>query len=111
LVVVDAAIELQEPPPDWISRRYPVIAEPPLEKGAVQETTAWALLAVTDTEAGAAGTATGVRALEALEVLPVPALFVAVTVNVYDVPFVRPVTAHDVEAVVHVAPPGLARTE
>jgi hypothetical protein len=35
-----------------------------------------------------------------------PDAFVAVTVNVYEVPFVRPETVHDVESVVHENPPG-----
>ena len=34
----------------------------------------------------------GVTRLEALEALPVPTILVAVTVNVYGVPFTRPVT-------------------
>jgi hypothetical protein len=37
----------------------------------------------------------------------VPDTFVAVTVNVYDVPFVRPVTVQVVVAVVHVNEPGV----
>jgi hypothetical protein len=40
------------------------------------------------------------------EAEPVPETFVAVTVNVYDVPFVRPVTVHEVVAVVHWNEPG-----
>ena len=35
-------------------------------------------------------------------------MFVAVTVNEYAVPFVRPVTVHEVTDAVHDAPPGLA---
>jgi hypothetical protein len=35
---------------------------------------------------------------------------VAVTVKVYDVPLVRPVTMHEVVADVQVAPPGFAVT-
>src|SRR5512134_561041 len=57
---------------------------------------------------GAPGTVLGV-ALRTLEAAPEPASFVARTVNVYAVPFVRPVTVHDVAPPVeHVAPPGLA---
>jgi hypothetical protein len=37
----------------------------------------------------------------------VPDTFVADTVNVYDVPFVRPVTVQFVELVVHVNEPGV----
>jgi hypothetical protein len=41
---------------------------------------------------------------------PFPVALVAITVKVYGVPFVSPVTVHDVDAVVHVAPPGVAVT-
>jgi hypothetical protein len=40
---------------------------------------------------GASGTVAGVTALVALEAVLVPAAFVAVTVNVYATPFVKPV--------------------
>jgi len=43
---------------------------------------------------------------EALEAAPVPVVFVAFTVNVYEVPLVRSVTMHEVVAVVQVNPPG-----
>jgi hypothetical protein len=58
------------------------------------------------TAVGAPGTVEGTTAAEADEAAPVPDAFVAVTVNVYEVPFVRPVTVHDVVAVVHVNEPG-----
>ena len=48
--------------------------------------------------AGVPGTTTGVTALDAVDELDVPAVFVAVVVNVYAVPFVKPVTAHEPEA-------------
>jgi hypothetical protein len=38
----------------------------------------------------------GVTALEAVDAVPVPAEFIALTLNVYAVPFVRPVTVVDV---------------
>jgi hypothetical protein len=43
---------------------------------------------------GAPGTVDGIAAADAIEAVPVPLAFVAVTVNVYDVPFVRPVIVH-----------------
>ena len=43
---------------------------------------------------GAPGTVEGVAAAEAVDAVPVPLAFVAVTVNVYAVPFVRPVIVH-----------------
>ena len=55
---------------------------------------------------GAPGSVAGVNAFDAAEAEPVPVPFVAVTVNVYDVPFVSPVTVHHVFDVTHVTPPG-----
>jgi len=62
--------------------------------------------------AGALGTVAGVTALEAEDALLVPTLWVAVTVNVYAVPFVRPVTVALSAPLdqLAVAPPGLAVT-
>jgi hypothetical protein len=54
--------------------------------------------------------ALGVTALEAADGALVPALLVAVTVKVYAVPLVKPVTVIGLEAPVAVAPPGLAVT-
>jgi hypothetical protein len=56
--------------------------------------------------------AVGVTELEAAEGFPVPTLLVAVTVNEYAVPFVRPVRVAVVVGAVTVvdAPPGLAVT-
>ena len=47
------------------------------------------------TEVGAPGGAAGTTAPEAAEATDVPSAFVAVTVNVYDVPLVRPGTVHE----------------
>jgi hypothetical protein len=52
----------------------------------------------------------GVLELEADDAEPVPAELVARTVKVYAVPFVSPVTVHEVEAVVQVRLPGLEVT-
>jgi hypothetical protein len=62
--------------------------------------------------AGTLGLAIGVTASDAAEAADVPPAFVAVTVNVYAVPFVRPDTTHEPDApvIVHVAPPGDAST-
>ena len=70
-----------------------MIAEPPLEDGAVNVTVACALPSVAVPMDGAPGTAPGLTEFEAEDAVLVPAEFVAVTVNVYAVPFVRPVTA------------------
>ena len=48
----------------------------------------------------------GIAAALADDVLVVESLKVACTVNVYDVPFVRPETVHEVVDTVQVKPPG-----
>ena len=83
-----------------------MIALPPLD-GAVQPTVAWVLPGDACTAVGAAGTPAGVTGDEAADAGPVPITLVAVTVNVYGVLSVRPVTRADVApAVVAVSPPG-----
>jgi hypothetical protein len=51
-------------------------------------------------------TATGVTAFDTLEAGPVPPAFFATTVNVYEVPLVRPFTVHEVADVVQVRSSG-----
>jgi len=86
---------------------YELIAAPPFETGAFHDTTDDAFAAlVAPNEVGAPGTVDGTTADDAVEAEPVPDTFVAITVNVYDVPLVRPVTVHEVIAVVHVNEPG-----
>ena len=63
-----------------------------------------------DTPVGAPGVVYGVTALEAEDAVPIPAAFVAVTVKVYDVPGVNPVTLQVSDAVVHVSEPGVEVT-
>jgi hypothetical protein len=72
---------------------YDVIGRPPLG-GAAQVTVAEPSPAVAVTPVGAPGTVgpVGVTEFEGSEGAPVPTALVAVTVNVYAVPFVRPVT-------------------
>jgi hypothetical protein len=59
-----------------------VIAAPPILAGAVNVTVACPLAATADTLVGAPGVVAGVTAEEAVEAVPVPTLFVAVTVKV-----------------------------
>jgi hypothetical protein len=61
---------------------YAVIAEPPFDDGAVQLTVACPLPAVAVTPVGAPGMVAGLTAFEAADAGPMPAAFVAVTVNV-----------------------------
>ena len=60
--------------------------------GAVNETTAPPSKALADTDVGAFGIVDGVTALDAVEANEVPIPFVAVTLNVYGAPLVKPVT-------------------
>jgi len=85
-----------------------VIGLPPFD-GAVHETVACPSPGTALTPVGAPGTvgaAAGVTGDEATDAGPVPTLFVAVTVNVYAVPSVRPLTSTDVPLAGVVAPPG-----
>jgi hypothetical protein len=79
------------PPGDEVTVK-PVIGAPPVGVvGGTQDTVAPALPATALTLVGAPGT-TDVTGMEALDAGPVPTALVAVTVNVYAVPLVRPVT-------------------
>jgi len=69
-----------------------VIADPPLEAGATKVTVAWALPPTAVAPVGASGMiGAGVTLFEESETL-LPVALVAVTVKVYAVPLVRPVT-------------------
>lgn len=73
----------------------------------------WPVVAsVTVPETVARASDTGVTEFDGPLAGPGPALFVAVTVNVYDVPLLNAITVHDNAPLVqpHVAPPGLATT-
>ena len=88
---------------------YVVIAEPPLDAGAVNATVADVDVdpaAATAPMTGAPGTVSGVTDADAPDAPEVPPAFVAAAVNVYAVPFVRPVTSHDPDSpvTVHVPP-------
>ena len=71
---------------------YPVMALPPFEAGAAHVIVAWPLPGPATTVDGAPGTGIGTAAPEGDDPGPVPTVFVAVTVNVYGLPFVRPLT-------------------
>ncbi len=77
---------------------YDKIVAPPSEPGAVKPTVAVVdPVAVATPIVGAPGTVRGVTAAETVEDGPVPAALVALTRNVYDVPFVKPVTVADAD--------------
>ena len=76
------AAEHVKPPGEEVAV-YPVIAEPPLLTGAVQDTTDWVLaLEVAVTLVGAPGVVAGMAAADAADAGPVPVVLVAVTVKV-----------------------------
>ena len=95
-------------PPGTEVTVYDVIVAPPSVEDAVQETTDEPFSPfVAETPVGAAGTVDGIALFDTAEAAPTPAAFVAVTVNVYATPFVRPSTVHEVPRVaVHENPPG-----
>jgi hypothetical protein len=86
--VIGLAEPLAACPPGDAATLYDVIAEPPFEAGAVKLTVAWPSPATADTPDGAPGTvepaggAAGVTAFDGEDAAPVPALLVAVTLNV-----------------------------
>ncbi len=88
-----------------------MIAEPPSNAGAAHVAVAEASAAVAATLVGASGMVIGVIALDGADIALVPAALVAVTENVYDVPYMRPENAAvSSPAVVTTRPPGFAVT-
>ena len=83
------------------------MTEPPLEAGAVKDMVALALPPVAVPIVGAPGTVAGVTLFEAAEVTLVPLALVAVTVKVYAVPLVKPVTVQGDIVQVPVLLPGV----
>jgi hypothetical protein len=69
-----------------------VIAVPPLFAGAAKATDAVVADSVTVTPVGAPGTVAGTKLFDAAEGALAPCVFRAVTLQVYDLPFVRPET-------------------
>ena len=82
------------------------MAAPPFETGAVKLIEACALPPVAVPMVGEPGTVAGVTEFEGDDAVPVPTELVAVTVNVYAVPFVSPVTVIGEDDPVAVIPPG-----
>ncbi len=91
-----------ENPPGLQVAVYEVMGDPPSLAGAVNATVACALPGVAVPIVGAPGTVAGVTLFDAAEAGPVPSAFVAVTVNVYAVPFASPVTGIEVHGAAQV---------
>ena len=73
--------------------------------GTVKETAAAELPRMALTEVGASGTVAGVTEFDAADAVLVPTEFVAVTVNVYAVPLLKPVIVIGDDVLVAVNPP------
>lgn len=69
-----------------------MIAEPPSVPGTFHDKKTCVFPAVAVSPVGAAGTVGNIIGLDDADAGPAPAALVAVTVNVYDAPFVNPVT-------------------
>ena len=113
LVVLPFAVVQMKEPGELVAV-YEVILAPPLLTGAVHDTVAEPFEATADTPVGAPVTVdAGVSDGDGLDAALLPALFWAVTVNVYPVPFERPETRQLVVlpfTVVQVREPGLLVT-
>ena len=83
-----------------------MMAAPPSLPGAAKLTVAAALPPTAETEVGAPGMVAGVTLFDAADTGPVPAELVAVTVNVYAVPLVRPPTTSGLPGPDAINPPG-----
>ncbi len=102
----DVATVTQVNPPGVEVTVYDTAA-PPSETAPVHDTvTERSSTERITTSVAGEGIVDGTTAADAVEAAPVPDAFVAVTLNVYEVPFVRPVTVHEVVAVVHANEPG-----
>jgi hypothetical protein len=82
-----------------------MIEEPPLSAGGVNVIVAWPFPAVAVPMVGALGTVAGTTEFVVAEAVLVPNALLAVTVNVYVVPFVSPVTTIGEAPPVAVNPP------
>jgi hypothetical protein len=90
-VAFAAAVHVNPPGEDVTVK--PVSAVPPFTRGAVNETVAApAVVTAADTDVGVFGTVAGTTAVDAADAAEVKSPLFAVALNVYGVPFVKPVT-------------------
>jgi hypothetical protein len=97
-------------PPGAAVATYPVIAEPPSFAGEEKATIAERSARLGETPAGGSGTVAGVAAFDRDDSVLFPTAFVACIVNVYAVPFARPVTSQGLVPQDALVPPGAAVT-
>jgi hypothetical protein len=86
------------------------MGNPPVLEGAVKLTVALLFPAVALPMAGAPGAPRGVTLLEAAEAAPVPATLVDITVKVYGVPLLSPLTTIGLPRPLPVKLPGVEVT-
>src|SRR6188768_365962 len=86
--------------------RYDVMGEPPFDAGGVKRNVTCPLPGTVAPIVGAPGTVAGVTLFDGADASPVPIEFVAVTVKVYALPLVRPVTVIGDVAPLATMPPG-----
>jgi hypothetical protein len=109
-IVIGLLAPLAVAPPGDAVTMNDVIGKPPVFAGAVKLTMALPLPGVAATVPGAPGSPRGTTTDDGKDACPSPATDVAVTVNVYGVPFARPVTTSGLFVPDTEAPPGDART-
>ena len=95
-LVVELLVEMAVNPPGSLVTVYFVIAEPPFEIGGDQYIVASVFPGIAETLVGLSGTVEGIISDDGVEGNESPFILVAKTVNIYGVPFVRPVTVADV---------------
>ena len=99
-MVHEVALVVQSAPPGDAVAVYEATGVPPVSEGVVHDTAASPSPGVAETAVGGCGGASGVTEADVCDALLVPTMLVAVTVTVYVVPLVRPVTVHEVAPVV-----------
>jgi len=107
-IVIGLAVPLTVISPALQLTVYPVMAAPPLSAGATKLTANAPRPPVIVTPVGTPGNPTGKTEFDAADAAPVPTSFVAVTVQMYAVPFVRPVTVIGLMVPVAVSEPQAA---
>ena len=106
VIVTEVLVVVAVTPPGSDVTVYSVMGLPPSEAGAIHKTTARTSPGIADTSVGVPGAVGVVTEFDESEDGLAPMEFVAVTVKVYAVPFVRPVTVTEVLVVVAVTLPG-----
>ena len=106
MIVHVRLLVVQENAPGLEATAYELTAAPPSLVGALQDTMSDPGPYAALTLSGTLGVVAGVTGPLDAEADPVPAAFVATTLKVYEIPFVRPVTVHEYPVALQVFDPG-----